>query len=243
MYQLKALSIGEILDASFTLYRRHFGVFLTIAAVCVGPATGLRIYAATSGGLALHPGILLLFFVLSFLGSFVAAGASLRVISGAYLDREPDVGEALETAVEKMGPLIGAAFGVGLFVTLGFLLLVVPGIIVWCGLALASQVVVLENVSGMDALKRSWELTKGFKGKVFSSGFIVACLITVPAAAIGAIFSGPKGDVVAAVFSLLVTPVFYIVYTILYYDLRVRKEGFDLEVLGRLSGEWTAVAS
>ena len=34
MYQLKPLSLGEVLDVSFTLFRRQFGAFMLISAVC-----------------------------------------------------------------------------------------------------------------------------------------------------------------------------------------------------------------
>jgi hypothetical protein len=131
------------------------------------------------------------------------------------------------------------------------LLLIVPGVILAVGLVLAIPAVVLEpGLSPMKALSRSWQLTRGSRWRIFGLGVVLLVLIYVPVIAIGTIFAvllpgsmpaGPTAGsaMLAAVLALAITglvqifiyPLFYCVLTITYYDLRVRKEGFDLELL------------
>jgi uncharacterized membrane protein len=238
MYQLQPLTVGEILDVAFALFRRHFGTFLAIGAVCTGPAAAVQVYVSLGGGVAVHPWAALLYLLLSFVGGLVASGAALRVISDIYLGREVDVRGALMRALGKMGPLFVAGMATALIAALGALLLIVPGIILWCRYALATQVVILEDLdSGMDALPRSRELTDGYKWKVFGASVVTFLAVWIPLVAVSALLPGPVGEVLGVLFSLVLYPVFYTVFTLLYYDLRVRKEGFDLELLGRLTAQ------
>jgi hypothetical protein len=90
-------------------------------------------------------------------------------------------------------------------------------------------------------MSRSWQLTKGFRLRIVGLLFVVMVIVLLPMFALG-IIGGMFGTgesrsmsvvftAVIGVVSLIVTPLLYCVLTLLYYDLRVRKEGYDLEVL------------
>jgi uncharacterized membrane protein len=128
------------------------------------------------------------------------------------------------------------------------MLLIVPGVILACGLVLATPIIVLEtNASASAALGRSWALTKGSRGKIFALLLTLVVLLYIPIFAIsvvGAMLLPAATDITAlagssrlfiiavgGVVQMFVYPMLYCVLTIAYYDLRVRKEGFDLEVL------------
>jgi len=107
--------------------------------------------------------------------------------------------------------------------------------------AVAAQVAALEPLrSSTDALRRSWTLTQGFKGKALALWIVSFALILAVIAGLsflGGIVAGLVGgldvavSVLLALVSLLIYPLIACVFTLFYYDLRVRKEGFDLEVL------------
>ena len=59
-YQLRPLSLGEILDGALVLLRRHFALVLGIAVVCEGIATTMDVYLDLAGGAAQSPGVSLL---------------------------------------------------------------------------------------------------------------------------------------------------------------------------------------
>jgi hypothetical protein len=102
------------------------------------------------------------------------------------------------------------------------------------------------QTSSTGAMGRSWALTHGHRLKVFGALFVVGVLMYIPFIALGGIAAarmttggggrGVSGQFVAltaaaALLSTLIWPLFYCVLTVSYYDLRVRKEAFDLEVL------------
>ena len=112
-----------------------------------------------------------------------------------------------------------------------------------CGYGVTTQVVVLEPLgSSFDAFGRSWDLTRGRKLKVLGLALVAFILVGVPSAGIGALaavlrfsFSTTAAAllVLAAVLPVILTPVLPCVFTLMYYDLRVRREAFDLELLSQ----------
>src|SRR5213075_33987 len=83
--QLRPMALGEILDASFALLRHHAGVFFGIAIVCQGLPTALGLFVQFGGGPQQHFGLYVASQILSFVGYLIVTGASIRVVSQAYL--------------------------------------------------------------------------------------------------------------------------------------------------------------
>jgi uncharacterized membrane protein len=73
-----------------------------------------------------------------------------------------------------LGSFIVAAIVGGIVVSIGYVLCVIPGLILIYGLSLTSCLIVDQNMSGVDALKRSWEMTKGHKMTIFLFNLIGA---------------------------------------------------------------------
>ena len=241
-YQLRPLSLGEVLDGALVLLRRHFGLVLGIAIVCEGIPTAMDVYIDLTGGASQNPGLSLLDRLLTLVGSVLVTGATVRVVSEAYLGQSPLFGDAMRFAGSRFGAILGANIMSGFLTILALLALVIPGIVVACGYSVAAEAAALESGSSSDALRRSWELTKGFRWKALGLGVVSIGLILVVfvgAGVLGGILGGVMGglDVVLAVIgacvSLLIYPVISCVFTVFYYDLRVRKEGFDLEMLSQ----------
>jgi hypothetical protein len=240
--ELRPLSTGEILDSALTLLRRHFALVLGIAVVCEGIPTAMDVYLDLTGGPARNPGLGLLDRILTIVGSVLVTGATVRVVSEAYLGRTPLFGDAMRFAGSRFGSVFGATFMSGLLTILATLALVIPGIVVACAYSVASQAAALESGASSEALRRSWDLTKGFRWKAFALWVVVVAFILavfVGAGVVGGIFAEFVGGldavlaVLVALASLLIYPLISFVFTVFYYDLRVRKEGFDLEVLNR----------
>jgi hypothetical protein len=251
-YQLRPLSVGEILDASFAILRRHFGVLFGAGVVCQGVPQALGLYLQFTGGLAERPGLYLLSQLLNIVGYLLVTGAAIQVVSEAYLGREPQLGEALQYSLSKLGRTLSSGFATGILVVLASILLLVPGVIVACGLSVAVQAAVLEPLaSGTDGVGRSWALTKGFKGRALLLYFVLFVLfvlvliglgvVTAIAAAIAPVLIVPA-VALWALLSLLIYPFSSCVFTLFYYDLRVRKEAFDLELLSQHIGIEPATA-
>jgi hypothetical protein len=70
------------------------------------------------------------------------------------------------------GPMFVGVIANGIAVVLGMILCVVPGIILAFGLCLYPMLIVDQGLSGIDALKKSWEMTKGYKMTIFIVGLL-----------------------------------------------------------------------
>ena len=240
-YELRPLSIGEILDGAITLLRRQFGLLFGITVVCEGLPAALDVYIDLMGGSLVHPGLALLERLLNALGTLLLTGATVSAVSEAYLGRTPRLEEALRYGRDKLGVMFGATLASGFVTVLATLALVIPGIVVLCGYSVVGQVAALEPLaSSTDALRRSWELTKGFKGKAFLLWVVSFALILalgVGAGVLGGLLGTavgglePISEVLFTVLMLVFYPFLTCVFTLFYYDLRVRKEAFDVEVL------------
>lgn len=236
-YELRAMSIGEIIDGSFTIYRRHFGTLITIAVICVGLPALINIYLNLAGGPILRPGLWFLSSILGVLGGLLSGGATVYAISQVYLGQPPTAEQALRRAFSRFGKLLLSGLFKYLIIWFGMILLLVPGFIAMCGLSVVVQAIVIENPpSATAALGRSWSLTRGYKGKAFVLGLAVFIVLAIPMVAAAAVVGlvgavGPWVNAVSQILSFLLFPVLAAAFTLFYYDLRVRQEAFDLEVL------------
>jgi hypothetical protein len=237
---LRPLSLGEVLDVSFGLYRSLFAPLLVIAVICQSLPMALGIYIGSSGLLFVNLGLSLVYGVLAVILGSLGVAASTFVVSDAYLGRETSAIVALHRALSLLGRLVVISILSSLLIGMGFMLLIVPGAILLSGLVLSTVVAVLEAPpSATAAMGRSWELTMGFRGKVFLTLLVAFLLLLVPSIALGGVEAllGAEGGValvvlvLEAILQILIYPFVYVVMTVLYYDLRVRKEGFDLELL------------
>jgi hypothetical protein len=246
---LRPLSVGEILDVSFTLYRRHFAPIAKVALICGGIPVLLSLFLDASGGMLFNLPLALVYYLVFVALSSIATGATVFIVSESYLGGELDAAPALARATPLMGRLIVCSIFIALIVFVGFVLFIFPGIILICGLMLAFPALVLEPGStATGALARSWQLTRGSRWRMLGLLLTLLVLLYVPLVAIGGVVSllTPGGAITNArsafrigliplaamsVVQIFVYPLFYCVLTVAYYDLRVRKEGFDLEVL------------
>jgi len=106
---------------------------------------------------------------------------------------------------------------------------------------------VVEGLRPVAALKRSWQLATGNAGRIFGVTFVAGLIVAIVSSILKApvqwllmasITAGSTSalainSAVDAVLSSVLGPITSIVLILLYYDLRIRKEGFDLQMLAR----------
>ncbi len=246
---LRPVSLGELLDRTFNLYRNHFLLFVSIAAVAYLPSFAVQALEAAVPGVRVGwaTGRLLLT-VVFFMAAIAASQAgTVSAVSAVYLERPTSVREAYATVMRLLPRVVLVMIGMGIGILIGTLLFIVPGIILTLMWALTIPVVVLENADLGEALSRSRTLTKGHRLRVlvilvlftvlgyislmvFLSPVIVYDVIHAPrpATGIGVMLSS---QVLQFLSQCLVTPLMTIALTLLYYDERVRKEAFDIQLL------------
>jgi hypothetical protein len=240
---LRPLTLGEILDVSFGLYRSMFLTLLVVGvAVHLAPVL-IQTYLQASGRIFLLDFVNLGYWLLAVIMNSVGVAATTSIISEAYLGRRISAGEALRRALPLIWPLLVVSLLSSLLIGIGFMLLVVPGVILLSGLLLSSVAMVVEAPPrATTAMARSWELTRGYKGQVFGTVLVAFLLLLVPRVAVSTIWGLSGGSsaalpplVISSILEVVVYPYLYTVITLVYYDLRIRKEGFDLDLLAQAS--------
>jgi hypothetical protein len=143
---------------------------------------------------------------------------------------------SLQVGCQRILPVIGLAICASILTALGFIVLIVPGLIVATMLFVATPVCVVERLEldPLSSMERSAQLTKGHRWKIF--GLLV--LAAVPTAIVGEVFDSLAeiagvGSVLAPISQLIGNAiseaVFAVVVIATYHDLRVAQEGVDTE--------------
>jgi hypothetical protein len=229
--------VSTILTADYTVSSFDFG-----ASSSQTPQQTLDELNQYIGGLAIS-GLLQLCAV------GLATAACFRAIGQSYLGESADWRESLRFATRHIPSLLLLTLLYVLGVGLGTVLFIAPGVWLYVAWAFALPVLLVEGLRGRNALGRSFALVKGRWWKTFGTlvvGFILAAIISSLMQAVfllGAVV-GDDNDTVVLVLSALAgivglaisTPFQAALLTVLYFDLRVRKEGFDLELLAREIG-------
>ncbi|HEY3788220.1 MAG TPA: hypothetical protein VGL71_05155 [Urbifossiella sp.] len=177
-----------------------------------------------------------------------------------YLGNKVSIGDALSFSLSRFFPLIGASIIVFLIIFVGTLLCCIPGIYFAITYAFVSQIVVLERMGPGRSLERSSKLINGHRWRVFGVLILVGIAssiiqtiiktlleVVLPPTEIIPAENGPRMNFNAFNFivdtlltqlvSILFSTYMAVCTTLLYLDLRIRKEGFDLELAGLEDGD------
>lgn len=247
--------LGDILSAAFDLYRQNWVQLIQIVAIVVIPLTFVQalIYSAAdddvgdirvnevTGEITTGGGFLrgLLLFALSALIGFMIQqlllGALTRGAAGALVGRAVDVAGSYRYAFSRLGGLLILSLLYGLIVAIGFILLIIPGIIFGVFLSMAVPTYIIERRTATDALSRSWNLVSGSFWHTLGVIVVAAILASVVNGVIttlgGNSFVGRW--LLGAVAQIITAPFVALVGVVLYVDLRVRREGLDMSTLQR----------
>jgi hypothetical protein len=254
---LRPLSTGELLDRTFSLYRSHFVLFVGIFALphlCVLALQCLA-FAFQTPGLNLRNVLVtsafnLIAALLSLVVVAASQAATVVAVSQVHLDRPAGVVASFSKVKNQIVGVIGLSLRVGILVGLWSLLLIVPGVLKAIEWSLAVPAKILEDKNAGEAMSRSSELSRGNRGRIFVIWLLffvlsigVSMLLQWPiqiaagsARGVTALQRAGAGWQVASlvatfVSQCLVGPLATIAFSLVYYDERVRKEAFDLQLM------------
>jgi hypothetical protein len=180
----------------------------------------------------------------------IATAACFKAVGDAYLGSRPDFRSSLSFAARRFHSVLWVTFLVGLTSTLGLILLIVPGIWLWFSFAVAVPVLLFEGLKGTSAMSRSRQLVRGrwwaTAGAILAAWVIAGIIGGILQSLISALVLTDAGNSVIGVATVnavangigqvFTTPFPAAVTAVVYYDLRVRKEGFDLQLLAERLG-------
>jgi hypothetical protein len=256
--RLRPLEIGDLLDETFRMYRRHFFIFAGISVILTIPLAALTGFGFASlsdelmrfvnSGQApdfnqLTPSLLLLgaALLVGFALYPFTAGAVIYAACESALGRPVTLWGVLGGILRRYFPIAGYLILVWLMAVMFCLLPL--WIWIWVGWIAVLPVMLIENTGLVAAMGRSWSLLEGRWWRTFLILLLIGILWYVVRLALGAVLFTVNlllQTVLSPVMTLaivaaasevlyaLATPVVQIALVLIYFDLRVRREGLDL---------------
>jgi hypothetical protein len=187
--------------------------------------------------------------IVGWIGTALVTAACFRAVIEGYLGAGPEWRRSLRFGLERIWRTLWLLLLMTILLVLAFLALIVPGIWLAVAWALAIPVLLFEDRRGLKALGRSYQLVKGrwwrtlwalflsFLVASLAGGFVVVVL-SLPLLAVSP--DSPGGVAITAlantVSSVIFLPFQAAVLTVVYFDLRGRREGLDLTAIGAQLG-------
>lgn len=278
------MPLGELLDESFKLYRAHFNVIAGVALVIILPNLLITLLSGSYRANpftyvqqvlqnANNPGQLqaiqnrqaqfntsplyLLSFPIAILFYPFTAGALFRAATSLAAGNVETIGSVLLGTARRYFAMFGIAILTGLTALGGIAIITIP-VVIWVLIrwAVDTPALFAENIGPVQALGRSWYLTRDNWWRTLGILIVVGIMVGLIQAALTALFAGIAAlipglsqDFQAALVTTVVTLIGALVAaiqpiatTMLYLDLRVRKEGLDLDQLARQAAPGPAPA-
>lgn len=240
-------TIGQVLDHSFKLYAEAFKKVLPLSflSALLMAIPGLLTPEA-SGDLESASAVMrqsMMWLVLLLPIYFILVSGLIYQMQGVAELRSISLSEALMRGAKTLLPIIVGIILYALVLVVGFVLLIVPGIILSVSLYFWYTGVVLDNESPVQSLKHSHRLVWGnwWRTLIVLSVYWIMLLVVYMGFGIGVgVFMATGGaldsagftlitELVAALISTVITPLIYSVMIVQYHDLKLRSEGHDLE--------------
>jgi hypothetical protein len=248
---LRPLTLGELLDRTFFLYREHFMLFVGIIALphlaLLAVQLSVVVLARQSTSSMTTLLMALVTMLMYLLVVAVSQGATVIAVSRLHLGQEASISGSFAGLEGRVATISLLMLRVGINVAVGLLLLIVPGVLMALKWSLAIPVTVLEHTGGSATLSRSAALTHGGRLRILAIYFLFVVLTyifyslwEIPILLAAGLFT-PRGlaagmpawtqialPVGGFLTQSLIGPLLTIALSLVYYDQRVRKEAFDL---------------
>jgi len=237
----RELGLGENISKTFEVYRREFAkyfVLFAIVGVIVQVATTLAQQAFVRPTLPVNPTsqqlssylsalfgalflLLAVIFVVNIVFSTIAEGSAIKLASEQITKGQADLGPSVRFAVSKLLSIWALSIIVGIIVFLGFIALIVPGIILAIMYSISLPVLLIENKGVTESMGRSRQLVGHRWGKTFGTFLVLGIIVLIASLIFGAI-TAPLGIILGPVangiLSAFYQPLFPILMVVYYYS-------------------------
>ena len=210
---------GAIVGRAFQIYRDQAATLLPAA---------LLVYAVQLLAALLVPNFFVLAAIVGIVVGVFYQGMVVNLVADVQDGRrDHSLGELFKSVGPVVLPLIGLAIVAGIAIAIGFVLIIIPGLILLTWWAVAAPVMVVEHPGVFRALGRSRDLVRGDGWNVFGIIVLVVLInlaINLVAAIIAAPLSDAAGAVVSWIGTTLAAPILALASAVLYFALRAAKE-------------------
>lgn len=220
----------RLVAAAFALYRRHALLFFVLAAGVIVPYNAI-VLAVTGSGPFSRSTIgfgeqLLLTALETFLIGPLVSALHVHAVSDLRDGTTPTLASVAQRGLRVLPVVVAATVMAGLGVAFGFLLLVVPGVILYLRWIVVAQAAAIEHEGWVPALQRSQALSSGNYRHILLFVLYLGVIVTVPSVLGGAAFghgTGAASFLIGVAVSVLASSFAALATALLYFDLRARQ--------------------
>jgi hypothetical protein len=218
--------LSGVLTEAWALYRRFAGHFLLISFVIYVITAILVALLSLAGVVGLILGA-----ILSFAATYVVQASLIKAVQDVRDGRvDMDLSQTVQAALPFVLPVIGASILAGIGITIGLILLIVPGLILltfWC---LIVPFIVVAGSGVFEAFGNSWRTVRGYAWRVFGTYVLVFLILIAFGIVLGIILSPLHSQfwrslVNNIVSGTLIAPFLALVATLIYYRLTAAHAG------------------
>ena len=218
---------GAIVGRAFQIYRDQAATLLPAA---------LLVYAVQLLAALLVPNFFVLAAIVGIVVGVFYQGMVVNLVADVQDGRrDHSLGELFKSVGPVVLPLIGLAIVAGIAIAIGFVLIIIPGLILLTWWAVAAPALVIERAGVFGALGRSRELVRGNGWNVFGTILLVLLIdiaVNIVAAIIGAALGDAGRGVVDWIAATLTAPIVALTSSVLYFALLggatpAQREGFE----------------
>jgi hypothetical protein len=229
--ELRPRNAPELLDATFLFWRQNFAVLFAVATAFLP----LVAFGVLDSLLPQSFELRLLSRAVTAMFESVAWAGVVVVVSERYMGHDVTAADALRIVWARKWPIFWANILFWLLVYVGLILLLAPGVYFFAKYFAMVPVVVLEGKGVFAAQERAATLSKGSRWRVVGLVALPWLTYLYVMGTITAVAVARASDITTLVLTRLliacVYPLIGILATLLYYDLRFRNEGLDLDLM------------
>ena len=209
--------------ATYKAYAAHFLLIAFVLYVIAAIIGALLTFAAGNIGAAVGS-VINLFFM------FLLQAALVKAVQDVRDGRvDLDLRGTLSAALPYVLPVAAASILAAIGIFIGFVLIIVPGLILLTFWSLIVPCIVLGGASPLESFRQSWRTVRGFAWHVFGTYVLVFLIYIVIQIVLSLIFSVLPGSgrsfIADVVSGTLFTPFIAIVVTLIYYRLTAAHAG------------------
>jgi hypothetical protein len=223
--------LADVFSKALAIYGRRFGPFIVLTVIAQVPQylTTFAIGDPDAGSFGALRAVSVL---VSFICSSIASGAIIYGVVQELRGRAFSIADSIQIALHRFLPMVGVAICTSILIGLAAILLLFPGMMVACAYYVSMPACVAERTGVFESMSRSAYLTKGYRWQVFGMFLLILVGGLILGMIAGLVFAltGRIGLAIAAQAMNAIVGAFNgVIVGVFYYQLRVAKEGVDID--------------